>query len=258
MAEEATIVVPCFNEAARFDETPFLRLSHQDGMSVLMVNDGSTDATGELLARLASKSDAIAVLDLATNAGKGEAVRRGLLEAVGDGAAIVGYYDADAATPPDQLLRLVDAVKANPRLSAVFGARVARLGSDIRRSELRHYAGRVYDTLASVALGMDVYDTQCGAKVFRSGIALKEALAMPFPSRSAFDVWLIHRLATGSDRAPPVPPEAFMEIPLDAWRDEGGSRVRLSDALIALVEIVQLISKRVVGKRLRSVNGGKP
>jgi glycosyltransferase involved in cell wall biosynthesis len=244
-----TIAVPCFNEADRFDEELFLRLAEDDQLDLLLVNDGSTDTTGELLAGLAEGSDSISVLNLETNQGKAEAVRRGLLRAIGDGAPMVGYYDADAATPPDQLLRLVGILRDDPQLEVVLGSRVALLGSDIRRSAVRHYAGRAYATLASIGLGITVYDTQCGAKVFRSSPALTQALALPFPSRWTFDVWLIHRLIAGSAMASPLPQTAFVEIPLDAWRDVNGSKMHVSDAFLAFVEIVKLIVKRLVERR---------
>ena len=251
--EAVTIVVPCFNEAERFDEAPFFELANDGALGLVMVNNGSTDDTGELLDLLSGKSEAIRVLDLQSNCGKGEAVRRGLLQAMEDGAEIVGYYDADAATPPDQLIRLIHSLRADPQLMAVFAARVARLGSDVRRSAIRHHVGRAYATVASLALGMDVYDTQCGAKVFRAGDALAHALSMPFPARGTFDVLLIHRLVTGSDGVAPLSPECFLEVPLDAWRNVRGSKMHPLDALAAFVEVVQLLSERT-GRRQSRVH----
>ncbi len=247
-----SIVVPCFNEAHRFDETPFVRLVQRPDLRLLMVNDGSSDRTGDLLVQLADKSESITVLDLPENGGKGEAVRRGLLQTMDEGASIVGYYDSDGATPPVQLLRLVDTLLDDPRLSAAFGSRVSLLGSDIRRSAVRHYAGRAYATLASLALGMDVYDTQCGAKVFCSGPALAKALEKPFPSRWAFDVWLIDRLVSGSDGVPPLSKESFVEVPLSSWRDVGGSKMRPIEGLTAVAEISRLLTRRLA-KRHRGL-----
>ena len=251
----ALVVVPCFNEAERLNEPGFLWLTTHGMVRLLCVNDGSTDETGTALAQLAHKSEAIAVMNLSANVGKAEAVRGGLLRALSEDPPIVGYYDADLATPPDQLLRLISALEDDPGLVAVLGSRVLRLGSDIERSALRHYAGRLYATLASAALGLRVYDTQCGAKVFRNTPALVEALRTPFPSRWAFDVWLIHRLVTGSGAAPPVGEDAFLEIPLERWRDIRGSKLSLWDGIMAFLEITRLRSKRLRRQRERRRSG---
>ena len=108
------------------------------------------------------------MLTLSRNHGKSEAVRQGMLEASKQPLTFLGYFDADLATPVDELLRLVSIIEADDNLEAVFGSRgAAKLGSSIVRTPLRHYLGRVYATAASIAVGVVVYDTQCGAKVFR-------------------------------------------------------------------------------------------
>ncbi|MDQ1419024.1 MAG: hypothetical protein QOJ52_986, partial [Acidimicrobiaceae bacterium] len=85
----------------------------------------------------------------------------------------------------------------------MLGSRIARLGSTIERTARRHLLGRVFATAASVALGCQVYDTQCGAKVFRVTPALTVALQRPFRSAWAFDVELQSRLLTGGPSVPP-------------------------------------------------------
>jgi len=243
-AELAVIVVPCFNEARRIDERAFLDIADGGRLRLLFVDDGSTDDTAQILARMEGASEGIDVFTLATNTGKAEAVRRGLLVAVRGGADIVGYYDADLATPPDELLRLTDELDRRRELSGVLASRVARLGSTIERKALRHYLGRAYATIASMALGITVYDTQCGAKVFRVNETLVGALAEPFRSSWAFDVELLHRLLRGSGGAPALPVTGFVELPLVAWRDVTGSKMRVGPAAAALLDLLRMARRR--------------
>jgi len=118
-----------------------------------------------------------------------------------------------------------------PAVSMVLGSRVKLLGWRIRRSEKRHYLGRVFATFASMALDLPVYDTQCGAKAMRASPALAAALEAPFLSRWLFDVELIARLrdALGVD--------ALRELPLPRWEDPGGSSVGLKDFVRAPLEL---------------------
>ena len=145
-------------------------------------------------------------------------------EALGRGAGLVGYLDADLSTPPGELFRLRAAFD-RPGVEAVLGARVALLGTDIERSAARHYLGRVFASLASLILRARVYDTQCGAKLFRASPALEAALAAPFLSRWAFDVELLGRLLTGNDQVPGLPLSAVVEVPLTTWHDVKGSKL---------------------------------
>ena len=122
-----------------------------------------------LNAALAGDPDRFHVVTLPANRGKGEAVRLGLRAALAGGHDVVGYYDADLATPPAEMARLVEELRGDPARVMVIGSRVALLGHDIERSAVRHYLGRLYATAASVVLRLPVYDTQCGAKVVRAG-----------------------------------------------------------------------------------------
>jgi dolichyl-phosphate beta-glucosyltransferase len=220
------IVVPCFDEAARLDLDRLLGLLDHDGLVLHFVDDGSTDATAAMLERArCSRPDRVQVHTLPTNLGKAEAVRVGMLAACAAGCELTGYFDADLATPPDDLLRLVDAAVADTTLVAVLASRVGLLGHHIERSRRRHYLGRLFATASSLLLHLTVYDTQCGAKVFRVGPALRDAVAEPFASRWAFDVELLGRLGRGRGNVAPVPASAMLEVPVWRWRDIAGSRL---------------------------------
>lgn len=232
------IVVPCFNEEHRLPADGVLELVARDDVGALLVDDGSTDGTRARLAEIARRRpDRIDVLGLDRNRGKAEAVRRGLLSAIDRGAAVVGYMDADMATPPAEVLRLVDRLDASPDVRVVLASRVAVLGARIQRKAHRHYLGRVFATGASLALGLPVYDTQCGAKVFRVDDALRRALAEPFSSRWAFDVELLGRLLPDSG------PHGFIEVPLREWRDPGGSKLSLPAMLRAGADLAVIAAK---------------
>ena len=189
-----------------------------------MVNDGSSDETGQVLARLATGRDSIEVLEQPINKGKAEAVRHGLLSALQQGVPLVGYLDADLSTPVEEILRLRTQLRER-NAQVVLGARVKMLGRHIERRAPRHYLGRVFATAASLILGLGVYDTQCGAKLFCNNAALKAALEHPFISRWAFDVELIGRLLRGTSAADRLEPKDFIEVPLERWVDVSGSKL---------------------------------
>jgi glycosyltransferase involved in cell wall biosynthesis len=231
MNRDCTVVVPYFDEATRFDPEPIADLLAKADVDLVAVDDGSTDDTPARLAVLAdAHPDRVTVLTLDANHGKAEAVRQGMRAALDAGAPLVAYCDADFATPPGEVARLVDALRADVGLDAVLGSRVAMMGTDIRRSAYRHYSGRLFATLGSMVLGVAVYDTQCGAKAFRATDRLDAALRRPFVSRWAFDVELLGRLLPGR----------FREVPLQTWHDPGGSHMTVSAGLRATVDLVRI------------------
>jgi glycosyltransferase involved in cell wall biosynthesis len=233
------IVVPCFNEAARLPVDEFTAFSEKSGVRFVFCNDGSTDDTERVLDDLVRRSQGGAEkITLEKNSGKAEAVRRGLLRALQSNADIVGYFDADLATPLDEIPRMLGYF-ANPDVLAVTGARVQLHGGEIERRPLRHYAGRVFATAATLALRTTYYDTQCGAKLFRRGPVLGEAIERPFSSAWIFDVELLGRLMIGVTRHAGSP-SIIREHPLLRWHDVKGSKVRATTFVRAPFELARL------------------
>lgn len=248
------IVVPCYEEEHRLQPPQLLILADAPGVRILFVDDGSRDRTPEILDALAGEHPAvISVLHLGRNRGKAEAVRSGLRAALDDGATFVAYYDADLSTPPDEMLRLVSILRDRQDLEVVLGARVSLLGRDVRRSAARHYLGRIFASIASLVLGLRVYDTQCGAKVFRDSPALRRATALPFGSRWAFDVELIGRLIAAGPGLEPVRAEQLLEVPLRRWEDLGGSKLGVRDMLASGLALA-----RVRGQIRQAVRAPRP
>ena len=113
------IVVPCYNEAKRLNVAAFHEFAAQGHrQTFLFVNDCSTDDTHDVLKTL-RRSDRrrFAMLDLPRNSGKAEAVRQGMLKALTQNPAFVGYWDADLATPLDAIPQFVDVLGASPSSS---------------------------------------------------------------------------------------------------------------------------------------------
>ena len=229
------IVIPCYNEAQRFQESEASALLERKEVSVILVNDGSTDATAEVLEQFsAAHPDRVKTLHLMNNRGKAEAVRAGMELAIEQGALVTGYLDGDFATPGREMLRLVEIFTNSDTTDVLLGSRWLHLGADIQRQTLRHYGGRVFATIASRVLNLKVYDTQCGAKLFRVGEALRVALDQDFVSPWAFDVELIGRLRQQ------LPESAFLEVPLNRWVDVEGSKISLMDMLQATLSLVSI------------------
>ena len=231
------LVIPCYNEERRLpvDE---LRAYALPGMRVelLFVNDGSRDGTLRLLRSLAAEDpQRFFALDLDRNSGKAEAVRQGFLAAMERKPDLVGFWDADLATPLSELAGFLDVFAARPEIEMVFAARVRLLGRSISRNPRRHYVGRAGATLISSSLGLAVYDTQCGAKVFRVNDSLRSIFAERFLSRWIFDVEIIARLVRqrGRDAAARV----IYELPILSWHDVKGSKVRSTDFIRALKDL---------------------
>jgi dolichyl-phosphate beta-glucosyltransferase len=241
-ADSVCLVVPCFNECARLGVEQLRLLAAQDDVSVVLVDDGSTDGTLDLLRSIQRDTPSVTVVAVGRNVGKGEAVRAGLTSSAAQHSAWVGYLDADLSTPVSEIVRLVGIARARTGVDVIMGSRVALLGRDVQRSAFRHYTGRVFATFASIVLRKPVYDTQCGAKLFRRTEAFARSVEAPFHSRWAFDVELLGRL----DRAG-VPAAAFWEEPLLEWHDVSGSRRTLRASLRASADL--LLIRRALGGR---------
>lgn len=244
------IVVPCYNEAQRLNVQAFKAFAavHRE-IRFLFVDDGSRDRTRAVLEELAAEDPgAFALMGLERNSGKAEAVRNGILRALAERPDYVAFWDADLATPLPSILSFREILDSRPEIEVVIGSRVKLLGRAIERRPIRHYLGRIAATLASMTLGLSVYDTQCGAKMFRSTPEIAHVFAEPFATHWVFDIEIFARLIRyRRDHALPAVDQVIYELPLDRWHDVRGSKVKGGDFLTGAMELF-VIKRRYLSR----------
>ena len=234
------LVVPCYNEAARLDVQAFRTFAAETpGVHVLFVDDGSCDKTLATLENVRAGNEAnVSILPCPTNGGKAEAVRKGVLYALEQfSPRIVGFWDADLATPLNAVLPLACVLDEKPAIEMVFGARVKLLGREVERRAVRHYPGRVFATMVSTLLQLSIYDTQCGAKLFRVTPNTRLIFADAFLSRWIFDVEILARYMQRLKITAAALGARIYEYPLEKWTDIAGSKLHASDFLKAFVDL---------------------
>lgn len=237
---KTVIVIPCYNEEKRLATEQLQSfLSLHAGIHIIFVNDGSTDQTSSILKNLTEKTAGQAQLvDLAQNVGKAEAVRQGLRSAwERKEFDLIGFWDADFSTPLEDIEIFCKCFELNPNRLAVVGSRIKKLGNPVYRKTLRHYFGRVFATCASIILNLPVYDTQCGAKIFRAE-TIPFICEAPFRSRWFFDIEVFFRIKKGFPKA--YEELRVYECPVTTWEDVGDSRLTFKDFLKTPLELIKI------------------
>jgi glycosyltransferase involved in cell wall biosynthesis len=228
-----SVVIPCFNEATRIGETLRLTLEYlmanAPDSELIVVNDGSTDATGTIAReRLKDAKIETRLLENFPNRGKGAAVRSGLL-AAGEPTGL--FFDADLSTPLGETPKLIEPI-ANNEVDIAFGSRALDRGLiGIHQPWRREQAGRAFNLLVRLATALPFWDTQCGFKAFRLDVC-RPILEAARLDGFAFDVELLYLAQNAGLR--------ICEIPV-RWNHAEGSKVQFfKDSLRMLQEVIAL------------------
>lgn len=208
------LVVPAYNEQDRIGRTLRLYRRGLGGPDVRFVValDGASDGTAEVVRQHRREDERVVLLEL-PRLGKGGVVREAFRHCDGD---VIGFVDADAATPPEEVQRLVDATRVAD--GAIASRRHPASVVPGRRSLRRQLASAGFAALVRRLFGLPFADTQCGAKVFRREV-VRRVLPLLSSRGFEFDVeFLSVAVRLGYE---------IVEVP-SVWIDQEGSRVRLT------------------------------
>jgi len=166
-----SIVIPAFNESRRLPATlqaviAYIRTQPWQA-EIIVVNDGSTDATAKVVLDFARTAPEIRLIENPGNRGKGYSVRSGMLQALGD---VVMFTDSDLSAPIEEAERLFAAIAAGADIA--IGSRWLERGRQTHRQPLyRQFFGRCFNAVTRMVMGLPFVDTQCGFKAFTRAAA---------------------------------------------------------------------------------------
>lgn len=228
-----SIVVPAYNEESRLPATLRALLGYLDReypgrYEILIVDDGSSDRTAACAEQVAVGRPEVRLLRNPGNRGKGYAVRHGMLEARGEWAL---FTDADLSAPIEELGKLWEAVRRE-QAAIAFGSRALnRSLIGVHQPWWREWAGRVFNLVMRLLVGLPYRDTQCGFKLFR-----RDAVQAIFPrqriERFGFDVEVLYLARKLGFKA--------VEVPV-RWNHAEGTRVSmLRDSLDMFFDLLRV------------------
>jgi dolichyl-phosphate beta-glucosyltransferase len=214
---ELSVVIPAYNEAERIPRTlrgtvEYLK-SRGRPFEVLVVDDGSSDNTAEVVEELTGELPGVRLFRNPRNMGKGASVRNGVFATRG---RMVAFLDADNSTRTSDMDRLVEAVRRGAAVA--IGSRAHRYSViPVKQPWRRRTAGKAFNFLCRLLLGITVSDSQCGFKLFTreaAGVIFSKVREEGF----CFDVELLFLARKNGFR--------IAEVPV-TWSDDPASRVRL-------------------------------
>lgn len=234
-----SIVIPAYNEAARIENAlarvlECVEQQHWDA-EVLVVDDGSKDATPQIVHRWMERYPRLHLIQNNGNRGKGYSVRNGLLQAAGD---IVMFTDADLSAPMEEAERLFAAI-ADGADVAIGSRWLDKARQTIHQPLYRRFFGRCFNWVTRTVMGLPFKDTQCGFKAFR-----REAAQVIFRlqriERWGFDpeiLFIARKL--GYD---------IREVPVTWGHDERSRMSYLKDGMKMLEEMAVIRGNSVAGR----------
>ncbi len=234
-----SIVIPAYNESARIEDAlaRVMECVEKQGWDaeVLVVDDGSKDATPEIVQRWMQRYPRLHLIQNEGNRGKGYSVRNGLLQAAGD---IVMFTDADLSAPMEEAERLFAAI-ADGADVAIGSRWMDRTRQTIHQPLYRRFFGRCFNWVTRTVMGLPFKDTQCGFKAFRRPVA-QVIFRLQRIERWGFDpeiLFIARKLGY-----------EVREVPVTWGHDERSRMSYLRDGMKMLEEMAVIRSNSLAGR----------
>lgn len=235
-----SVVVPAYNEETRLPETLSRLIAFLDGcdysrVEVIVVDDGSRDATARLVEEQAERDSRFRLVRNPGNRGKGYAVRHGMMEATGDWRLMT---DADLSSPIDQLSVLQQEADAHNAAVAIGSRALNRKLVKKHQPWLREMGGRFFNLVMSLLTGLPFRDTQCGFKLYRA-----DAASAVFPRQRldgfSFDVEDVFIAVRRGFKV--------IEVPV-AWANAEGTKVTMAATARAFADLAAIRWNALTGR----------
>jgi glycosyltransferase involved in cell wall biosynthesis len=239
-----SIVIPAYNESSRIPATlesvvACIRQQRWPA-EVLVVNDGSTDSTAQLVRDFALRAPEVRLLENPGNRGKGYSVRAGVLQAQGD---IVMFTDSDLSAPIEEAERLFTAIANGADIA--IGSRWLESGRQTQRQPLyRQLFGRCFNLVCRMVMNLPFADTQCGFKAFTRNAA-QTVFQLQTIERWGFDPEILFIAIKRGFRV--------VEVPVSWAHDERSRMSYLRDGLQMLKELAIVRWNALTGHYNRSI-----
>ncbi len=235
-----SIVIPAYNEARQLSSTLETVWAYAQSkpfaVELILVDDGSTDSTPDLLRAAAASIPALRILRNERNSGKGFSVRRGVLEAQGQ---LVLFIDADLSAPIEETDKLLEALEASGAATAVGSRALQRELIGVHQPWFRELGGRFFNLLVRFLTGLEIRDTQCGLKLFRRA-STRRAFELQRVEGFGFDPELLFLIRRHGGK--------IVEVPV-RWDDNPATKVRLlRDAPRMVCDLVALRWRTIGGR----------
>ena len=227
-----SIVIPAFNEEQRLPSTldrifQWLDCNPYPGVEVLVVDDGSTDATAKAVETRAAAEPRLRLVRNPGNRGKGYAVRNGMLAAQGEW---ILFSDADLSAPIEEFPKLWNAAKESNAAIAIGSRALDRSLIGVHQGQWRELSGIFFNRIMRLVTGLPFLDTQCGFKLFR-----RDAAQRVFPLQRldgfSFDVEDLFVARTLGIAA--------IEVPI-RWNNVEGTKVSLKHGIASFIDLLRI------------------